>query len=448
MAKNLIASRRDHPLKFVERWLKNKSARRMPERMYPLDEPVYPTRPDHFKPEPQTGVVTIPLTGQGAIYQAGFIEQGGDRANLPTVRAGQGIEGGDCLLITADNQGIHHTHASTMLLNDSGSMRVWVRGLGSAHQADYEYVMSVHHYNDDATPVDVETLIIRWEPDEGELRLYPNLSEYPTTFVSISLNETDWQDSGEWHLIEATWSYQTQEWTLSWDTIEGVLNTPATPDIIPWPKWDEATQLEMFTDLDYTNHIGHNVQFLQFGQIVGGEAEPWTRTYITTYTDYVLATPNLILPDAVWITQTYAAVSMSGQPDIPKRLILTTRPIIPQTMIGTIEITGINADGVIISESFDINDNVQTERTTDNAFLIITEIDVVVTGGDNRNRFDVGTTRAFGVGNIETLNSIYRLTIGGVYIPATAYAVDYDYGVITPTTEPNAGENLVVYSEA
>ena len=154
------------------------------------------------------------------------------------------------------------------MLDDDGQFSVWVYGKGAASGEDFEYVLSVHQLTVEATPVDEETLVIRWEPFTGILRLYPNIEVFPNTHVTIKLTAAQWQDEG-WHKITATWSYQNQFWTLKWDDTEGVL---AQPNTVQWPHWDEFTQADVFTDMNFENVIYHYVCHIVFGSITDPEA--------------------------------------------------------------------------------------------------------------------------------------------------------------------------------
>lgn len=274
MAKNnRYTRRRYHNLRFIEDHLRRKTDRQRAQRSHPMDEPFYSANADAPTTAPMTGVVTVPLNTHNGIYEAGFRHQGDDGANLGGIRAGVGVDGGDVMRIGQSEAGLRKVHAATNMLNDQGQFTVWVKGYngGAAGSGDYEYALSVHQWSSDATPVDEETLIIRWENNDGAtptdyLRLYPNITDYPTTYVEIELDEADWQEEA-WHKITGTWSYQDQEWTLFWDDEEGTLVTPATPDTIPWPEWNEFTFMEVFTDLNWANNIYHDVQFLGFSRI-------------------------------------------------------------------------------------------------------------------------------------------------------------------------------------
>lgn len=264
MAKNKRVTGLDHPLRYVEEHLKRKHMRALPGRNHPREEPVFPIGGDRFTTTPQTEVITATLTSHNIIYQSGLWHQD-DEDNLPAIRADAGVDGGDCLRVIDEKNGLHKDFVATMMPNDLGRMDVWVSGFdgGSGSGEDYEYILSIHDFNEDTTPVDEESLVIRWELASEELRLYPDLTDYPDTYSFIEIPEATWQEE-DWHLITATWSYQDQEWIIYWDGVAGELETPGTPDIVPWPEWDVFTKAEIFTDSNYENYAYHDVQFLTF----------------------------------------------------------------------------------------------------------------------------------------------------------------------------------------
>lgn len=269
MAKNnRITSRRDHSLKYIENHLRRKADRQRPQRTHPLDEPLGPHRGEGFNPTPSTTVVNTPMTSKVNVLQTGWYYQGDNDSNLGAFRVGAGKDGGDVIRIQGDTQGLHKTNTANMFVHDRGHFSVWVKGFngGVASPTD-EYVMSIHQLNSDATPVDEESLVILWDKSEEELRMYPDISNFPDDYVMIDLPEATWQDE-DWHEIRASWSYEDQKWDMSWDDTNGSFVSAATPDVIPWPLWDEFTQVEMFTNIDFQNDIFHDAQFLSFSQSV------------------------------------------------------------------------------------------------------------------------------------------------------------------------------------
>ena len=233
------------PIKWIEAFLNRKKQRRVVERKHPLDS-VYgmtstteSSNPiDGFVARPQTPVVSIPLTTHNEIYQMGLLHQGGDETNIGELSGFEegdgilGVDGGDCLRVIADMEGLHKWGASTLMMDDDGQFSVWVYGKGELSGETYEYVLSIHQHTVEATPVDEETLIIRYEPDDDRLRLYPDITNFPGTFVNIPLSNAEWF-AESWHKITATWSYQNQLWTLKNGTLRTVsythLTLPTTP---------------------------------------------------------------------------------------------------------------------------------------------------------------------------------------------------------------------------
>lgn len=279
MAKNKRMATRDHPMTFIEAFLNRKAMRKQPTRREPpIIEHGRDGKTDgSLIPTPQTGAGrAVVLNSQHGIYQAGFTYQG-SAANLAVPTGKPGTDGGLTLRFYQDSCGLSLVEPSRVMPHDNGQMVVWLEGLdtGGSDQ-DYDYILSVHQYSGGAG-TDEESLVVRWEPDmavtptgDGELRLYPDLHNYPTTYAMIELATADWQE-GAWCKLTATWSYVTHEWTLTWvdssgGTLTSTLIEPVTPDDITWPSWDESTHVECFTDLAGENSAYHDASFLEFGQ--------------------------------------------------------------------------------------------------------------------------------------------------------------------------------------
>lgn len=343
MARNKRRTTRDHPMKYIEEFLARKKQRKVETRPHPLDEKFgLPSTTESSNPSdgfisaPQVSTITIPLDTQNGIYQAGMTHQGGVASNLGEMSGFEegdeilGVDGNDCLRVIADKEGIHKWGVSTLMVNDNGQFSVWVYGRGSVSGEDYEYVLSVHQDSYEATPVDEESLVIRWEYDDSAtpvsvLRLYPNLTVYPGTFVEIELDESEWQDEG-WHKILATWSYQHQLWTLKWDDTEGILTQP---DTVPFPNWDEFTQVDIFTDLNFENVIYHYNCYIVVGPITDPDA---------------LGIPKLVEPLAFFFTDLADETFIAGY----QRL----RRAIPAGLEATLIQTGKDTDGEMLLGSF------------------------------------------------------------------------------------------------
>lgn len=291
MAKNRRITRQDNQMKIIEEYLRRKVMRRLPCRPHPMDEPRFSLGGSSYSSQPITTVITIPLNNTYSAIQAGFYPQGGTFDNFPGVRAGSGPDGGDCLRVQTDSQGFHGIRIASFMPNDFGQFSVRVKGFnGGVSTEDDEYVLIVYNFLNSSTPIPVPSFLIRWEYDIEELRFYPDYSNYPTTYVKIELAEADWQEE-DWHQIKATWSYQTQEWSLFWDDVEGTLVTPITPDLVPWPIFVDGTQFDVFTDELGEHCIYHDVSYITTGPLqeagIAGNDEKVKVSAVDTTADYL-----------------------------------------------------------------------------------------------------------------------------------------------------------------
>lgn len=272
MAKGRKIYQRSHPLKYVEAYLRNKKMRQGRQREHPMDEPLYSTREGGFLGAPNTEVITMTLAGHATIYQAGFTHQGGNHANLGTINAvgfeSGGPDYGENYRVDADEEGIQRVNTASALPHDRGAFTLWVRSHIEEGDSgnDFDYVLSISKINEDATPAYEESLIIRWEPIAEELRLYPDITNFPADYIVVPLPTADWYDITGWHQVRCVWNFQEQEWTLCWDSIEG---TRVGANTIAHPVWDEFTWIKVFTDLDDANNIYHDCAFVSFGEIIG-----------------------------------------------------------------------------------------------------------------------------------------------------------------------------------
>lgn len=273
MAKNKRLTQQDSAIKFLEEQLRRKTIREGPSRIHPKEEKfaVSNFSSGHSQSPSPPQITVIPLSTTLTAYQAGLLYQASPD-DLPTERAApNGVDGGGCLEIENDGEGFRKVDVTELMPADLGQFSVWVRGShGDAGSGeDYEYVFCIHEFSGSiATPVITESFVIRWELADETLRFYPDLTNFPTTYVKIALPEADWQEDsvGVWHKIKVTWSYQTQEWSLSWDTTDGILITPITPDMVPWPNWN-ASKAELFTDSNFEYNIYHQVNHAFFGPL-------------------------------------------------------------------------------------------------------------------------------------------------------------------------------------
>lgn len=273
MAKNNRISRwRDHDLTVIENYLRRKTDRRTAQREQPVEEPFVGWRGDSFEPIPNTGLVTSTLEDANAIYRSGLRPQGGSSVNLGGFRAGIGTDDGDVYRVSDDDQGLVIINTAKVMTQDPGSFSVWLKGFdgGAGSGNEYETVLMLGEFNDAATPEYEPSMVVRFEKDFAattaigdSLRLYPDLTNFPDDYMVIDIDEADWQVE-DWKKLTITWSYQTQEWTLTLGDSSG---TRVGANIIPHPGWGEFTHVDLFADSNGYNNVYHDCQFLVFAPL-------------------------------------------------------------------------------------------------------------------------------------------------------------------------------------
>lgn len=133
---------------------------------------------------------------------------------------------------------------------------------------------------------------------------------------------------------------------------------------------------------------------------------------------------------APWTTD--SVVAFGGQPDVPRSLAILVVAGLMQTCTGNVEVVGINADGAVISENFDINIQFpgQQEEETVNAFRGVTRVNVTNASGDGT--LYVSIEDRIGVSNIPISidTDVFALNLNGVDIDPTDYTINTTYGTI------------------
>ena len=159
------------------------------------------------------------------------------------------------------------------------------------------------------------------------------------------------------------------------------------------------------------------------------------------------AAGSIIILGAAWTTIVYTV--LPGQPDVPRSISIEVVPDPFQTCIGNVEINGINADGAIINEDFDINvlyPAIQTEETV-RAFRLVTNVNI--TGASGTGTITVSIEDRIGVSNISlnTTTDIFALNLNGVNVPVTSYTINATYGTIDMDDVANiqTGDNLEIW---
>ena len=457
MAKNKRIPTRSHPMTWIEANLDRKSMRKGPTHSEPTNIEITPAASTDadgtITPDPQVAVVAIPLSTHAQIYQSGLTYQDGDPDNLPAI---SGFEEGDeitgpngnyCMVVAADKEGLHKWDISTLMLNDRGQFSVMVRGKGEVTGEDYEYVLSVHgDFVDPPSPsVDQESLVIRWEYDDAAtptsvLRLYPNLAVYAGDYIEIELDEADWYDE-TWHKITATWSYQDQEWTLKWDDTEG---TPTLPNTIAWPDWDEYTEVEIFTDMEFGYPIYHYLAHVLFGPITDLQALGiGLTTYVASYPKANGAAVGWVLPSRPWQDETVNV--FVNQIDHPRLVTATClNGDIMTNMTGTITINGIDADGAALADVLTINvpPGGPVVYTTTHAYVLISSIVTDQTDAHFTDTYSIGTNDTFGVPNYP-ITSVHKCAVEGIDNPFIL--ISATYGLISPNPVVVLQKDLVFF---
>lgn len=120
-------------------------------------------------------------------------------------------------------------------------------------------------------------------------------------------------------------------------------------------------------------------------------------TYVVTYIDLLAATDDNILGLRTWQSETID--TFDSQPVVPRSIRIVTLPEIFGTMVGTVNLLCMDADGYNITESIDINDNVQTTHESNIACAKVLTITTVQTDETIDSFYSVGIDEKIGLPN-------------------------------------------------
>lgn len=241
----------DPDLKIIDASQTNKYTRGPSQLPAPVEEPFFAIGADFFEAEPNTGVVTTTLADVSSIYTAGIVTSG-STANIGVFRGGAAPEGGDAYRVDANNQGLFIRNPFKLFPIDTGQMTVWLKPHDAGGSGTANTIFNVN-----------DNLVVRWESGTEELRLYPDLTNFSSDYLSLDLPRATWFGDATWHKYRIGWKYQDQEWTLRVD--EGANGVRAGSSTITHPNWDVFSNISIFTDIENTNNVYHDTAFLSFG---------------------------------------------------------------------------------------------------------------------------------------------------------------------------------------
>lgn len=486
-------NRQSSDLTIIQENLKRKFVRGPENRGLITEDGIFPEGADYFKPKPTTGVIRIPLSSSSQIYTAGFCTSG-STANIGTFVAST-LDGGTCYRVDEDDQGIFIRNPASTLPADDGEFSVWLNGRGSG-SGTYNYILSVN-----------ENLVMRWESGSQELRLYPDLTNFPSDYVGIPWTSVEW-NSGDatWHRYKIKWSYEEQDWRLFIDATEGA-RTGASQ--IPHPGWTALMNVSVFSDLQNENNVYHDCAFVSFGErspapsgsgvndhellssphtdtvaadvirgdlVVGNSTPAWTRlpkgsigqtfrmidandpgwdtldytdvkrTECVSYVDVQAIGTATILPARNWTNETVTV--FADQPAHPRILSVSSTLCIGGTSVGTVTVSGTDADGAPISEIFTINDAVPTTHYGVKAFRLISSVVVLRSDATIGNKYSVGLASGFGLPNypFNATTDVFAISKNGLNSLLTSWTINATYGTVDPgLLGVSAGDDFTMF---
>ena len=188
----------------------------------------------------------------------------------------------------------------------------------------------------------------------------------------------------------------------------------------------DVTAAELETLTDTSNADALHVHNLDYTNSV--------RTDCTTFEVGLSASATWenLLTYRPWQDETVLPAGMIVQVDIPRNITIGVRPQVFTTMTGTVTINGLDADGVVISEVFTINDAFNNNYTGDKAFSIVTSIVADQTDITNISTYSVGVGGKFGFENypFNSTSDVFKVARNGADIVSTNYTVNATYGTV------------------
>ena len=242
-------------LTIIAESIKRKNVRGPENRVVSTIDQFYPAGLEKFVPFPNTTVIRAPLSNTADILNAGLYPSGAG-ANLGNFIASNGVEGGNSYRVDANNQGLYIRNPMKAMPLDQGEFSVYLNGHDAGGSGTNNYILSVE-----------DNLVLRWESGSQELRLYPDLTNFPSDHIGIPLTSGQWYSTAAtWHKYTIQWSYEDQDWQLFIDTT--TKGTRTGSNTIPYPVWDAISNVSIFADINNQNNVYHDAQFIGFGPII------------------------------------------------------------------------------------------------------------------------------------------------------------------------------------
>lgn len=239
-------------LTIIQESIKRKNVRGPGSRAVITEDPFYPSGQDKFVPTPNTTVIRVPLSSSTDIYNAGLYPSGSS-VNLGIFQTANGIEDGNSYRVNANNQGLFIRNPMRAMPLDIGEFSVYLNGHDAGGSGTNNYILDVG-----------QNMVFRWESGSQELRLYPDLANYPSDYIGLPLTSAQWYSAPlTWHKYKIKWSYEDQDWQLFIDDTEGKRTGSST---IPYPGWTALIQVSIFADQNNENNVYHDAQFINFGE--------------------------------------------------------------------------------------------------------------------------------------------------------------------------------------
>jgi len=441
-------TKRDHSLRQIRRYLRSQEDKRRDVGNIHLLDSNYSLRKPGTIYNPGGAIISTTISDVDSIKAVGLTTIG-PWTDIGTFSNVGGLNEGYYYKVDDDDQGLHATNGWKQVAGqDRIEISVWISGhTEDASGNDYDYIAVVYRLNDDVTPSNDELIILRYEPDDNELRLYPNYDDDADNYVALEID--NWEDADTWRFLTATIDYQNQQFTLIYDGEEGTYHDNST---VP-PCIDNYCEIAFFSDLDNNNNGFHNFQHLYVGPIQSGSggvaSQPITHVIHTgplqgEAVEYVKALRT-------WTNENIN--TFVAQPDTVRGLSVYVNNVnaFGDPTTGTVTINGVNADGDTIIEVVTVDVAAGTDHaySTTKAFAEVTSYVVVDTGGNPADEYSIGISNTIGLANgpLTADADVIKVTRNNEDVLPANYTVDTANATVLMSADIVADDHLTIWYE-
>jgi len=157
------------------------------------------------------------------------------------------------------------------------------------------------------------------------------------------------------------------------------------------------------------------------------------RGFVEHFQDVLVASATSIRSNEDLSAATPLTFTLDAQPDVPRRLVLTFDSH-AQIMAFTIVITGVNAKGVVVTQT--ITEASGWSIVTNEAFAVITNIIMTTrTGTGAGDTIDIGVNDVVGLGNsLIAAADVFKVKKNNAHFTVASYTVEAVYDTVDLST--------------